>query len=154
MAGHIQSRFGRKISLCGVATAGIAIGALTADQLGISYAYCRPKPKEHGMQNQLEGHLDKAIPVVVIEDLISTGGSSLKVVEYLRSNGYQVIGMAAIFTYGFDVATRNFAEAACPLITLSDYAHLLPMAVEAGIVKTADLSTLENWRSNPSAWMP
>lgn len=153
MAEAIRKQFGTDVALCGVATAGIAIGALVADEMGLPFAYCRPKPKEHGMQNQLEGRLDPSVPVIVIEDLISTGGSSLKVVEYLRGTGFNVQGMAAIFTYGFDLADANFKEQECPFFALSDYAHLLPMAIEAGVVSESDLQTLESWRSDPANWM-
>jgi orotate phosphoribosyltransferase len=149
---RITEQFPNAGALCGVATAGIAIGALAADELNLPYAYCRPKPKEHGMKNQLEGYLDKNTPIVVIEDLISTGGSSLKVVEYLRDEGYDVLGMAAIFSYGFEIADTNFRKAGCPYFTLSSYEELLPIALASGLIKESDLDSLKEWRLSPETW--
>lgn len=152
MAKAIQLQFGEATALCGVATAGIAIGGLVAEHLELPYAYCRPKPKEHGMKNQLEGRLDKEAKIVVVEDLISTGGSSLKVVNYLRENGYNVLGMASIFTYGFDLARANFEEANCPFLSLGNYNDLLLQAKNQGLITEDQIPILETWRQDPGNW--
>ena len=152
LARQIQKKYPNAGALCGVATAGVAIGALAADELGLPYAYCRPKPKAHGMKNQLEGSIEKGLDVVVVEDLISTGGSSLKVVEYLRKEGYNVVGMASIFTYGFPVAAENFKKATCDWFSLSNYSILLDQALKSGYVKPEQVKSLQAWRENPSAW--
>lgn len=152
LAHTIKQNFPRAEVLVGVATAGIAIGALTADALDLPYAYARPKPKEHGLKNQLEGRIEEGQKVVVIEDLISTGGSSLKVVEYLRQSGYEVLGMAAIFTYGFSVAEQNFQAASCPLVTLSDYTQLITSALDSGYISQQQEDRLKAWRANPAVW--
>jgi len=152
MALEIGRQFPQCNALCGVATAGIAVGALVADEMNLPYSYCRPKPKEHGMKNQLEGRIEEGSNVVVVEDLISTGGSSIKVVDYLRSIGVNVIGMAAIFTYGFALADDNMQKANCPYFTLSSYKELLPAALRNGTIKEAELSTLNAWREDPSSW--
>ena len=138
--------------IIGVATAGIAMGALVAEEMGIGYAYCRPKPKEHGLKRQLEGRVDAGAKIVVLEDLISTGGSSLKVVEYLRLEGYSILGMAAIFTYGFQLADDNFKNANCEYLTLGNYSSLIDAAVENGYVSESDVQSLNNWRANPESW--
>ncbi len=148
----IKREFPEATSICGVATAGIAMGALIAEELNLPFAYCRPKPKEHGLKNQLEGRLYKNSKIVVVEDLISTGGSSLKVVDFLRNDGYDVIGMAAIFTYGFPLADENFHENNCVLHTLGSYAETLKLALDIGYIRETELQTLENWRSSPSTW--
>lgn len=152
LANSILQKFPDVEILVGVATAGIAIGALAADELNLPYAYARPKPKEHGLKNQIEGKIELGQKIVVIEDLISTGGSSLKVVDYLRENGHTVLGMAAIFTYGFEIADETFNEANCPYFTLSNYSVLIDEALKAGFVNEAQLSSLSDWRNNPSAW--
>lgn len=152
MSERIASEFPDADAIIGVATAGIAMGALVADEMEFSYAYCRPKPKEHGLQRQLEGQMDKNAKIIVIEDLISTGGSSLKVVEYLRKEGYNVLGMAAIFTYGFALADDNFKAANCKYFTLGDYRSLIDEAIKSGYVENADLDTLHNWREDPANW--
>ncbi len=138
--------------LVGVATAGIAIGALAADELNLPYAYARPKPKEHGLKNQIEGKVEPGQKIVVIEDLISTGGSSLKVVDYLRTENYTVMGMAAIFTYGFPKAAEAFKQAQCALVTLSNYKDLIDEACKGGYVNEEQLAKLNSWRLNPSEW--
>ena len=135
-----------------VATGAIAQGALVADELGLPYAYVRPKPKDHGMGNQVEGELEKGTKVIVVEDLISTGGSSLKAVEALRQYGVEVIGMVASFTYGFPVAEEAFKEAGVKLVTLSDYNAVLEQAAETGYIKKEDLDVLNEWRKSPSTW--
>jgi len=152
LARVISEQFPQADILVGVATAGIAIGALAADELNLPYAYARPKPKEYGLKNQIEGKISKDQKIVVIEDLISTGGSSLKVVEYLRENGFEVIGMAAIFTYGFTVAEENFKKGNCPFITLSDYDYLIDEAIKSGYATEVQLDRLKDWRVNPSVW--
>lgn len=152
LSSKISAEFGGVDTIVGVATAGIAMGALVADELSLSYAYCRPEPKSHGLKRQLEGKVDKNAKIVVLEDLISTGGSSLKVVEYLRNEGYNVMGMAAIFTYGFQVAEDNFRAANCKYITLGNYAAMIEQAVKSGYVQPADLESLNQWRENPANW--
>lgn len=152
LSAAVQDYFPETTALCGVATAGIAIGGLMADHMNLPYAYCRPKPKEHGMKNQLEGRLDKNDNILVVEDLISTGGSSLKVVEYLRENGYNVVGMISIFTYGFDVAADNFKAANCKHFSLGSYSELIEHAIETGIVKESDQPVLDAWRTDPANW--
>ena len=138
--------------LAGVGTAGIPWGAMVSDQLKLPYIYVRPKPKEHGMGNQIEGVYEKGSKVVVIEDLISTGKSSLEVVDVLRKAGVEVIGMVAIFTYGFDIAAKAFSEAGVPYITLTNYNTLIELAVEKGIVTGEQEKTLLNWRQDPATW--
>lgn len=138
--------------VAGVATGAIAQGALVADELGLPFVYVRPKPKDHGMQNLIEGRLEAGRRVVVVEDLISTGGSSLKAVEAIRQQGCEVAGMVASFTYGFPVAERAFAEAGVKLCTISDYEAVVVEAAKAGYVDAADLETLAQWRRQPEAW--
>lgn len=138
--------------VAGVATGAIAQGALVADELGLPFVYVRPKPKDHGMQNLIEGRLEAGRRVVVVEDLISTGGSSLKAVEAIRQQGCEVVGMVASFTYGFPVAERAFAEAGVKLCTISDYEAVVVEAAKAGYVDAADLETLAQWRRQPEAW--
>ena len=148
----IQENFPEAEAVAGVATGAIAQGALVADELGLPYAYVRPKPKDHGMGNQIEGEIVKGAKVVVVEDLISTGGSSLKAVAALREYGVEVVGMVASFTYGFPVAEEAFREAGVKLITLSDYNAVLEQAAETGYIKTADLEVLKEWRKDPANW--
>ena len=148
----IKQHYPETDTIIGVATAGIAMGALIADELNLSYAYCRPEPKSHGLKRQLEGRVAPDTKIVVLEDLISTGGSSLKVVDYLRSEGYDILGMAAIFTYGFPLAAANFEAANCECITLGNYSSMIQEAVESGYVQEADLDKLAQWRENPSTW--
>lgn len=138
--------------LAGVATAGIAWGAMAADQLKLPYIYVRPKPKEHGLGNQIEGHYETGKKVVVVEDLISTGKSSLQVVEVLRKEGMEVIGMVSIFNYGFDVAKKAFEDAGVPYKSLTDYESLISLAIENGTVSPDEQNTLLNWRSDPANW--
>ncbi|MBC7422910.1 MAG: orotate phosphoribosyltransferase [Ferruginibacter sp.] len=138
--------------LVGVATAGIPWGAMVADQLKLPFIYVRPKPKEHGLGNQIEGFYEKGQKVVVVEDLISTGKSSLEVVEVLRKAEVEVVGMVSIFTYGFEVATNAFATAKLQYTSLTNYATLIELAVEKGIVDAMQQNTLLNWRQNPASW--
>lgn len=138
--------------LAGVATAGIPWGAMAADQLKLPYVYVRPKPKEHGLGNQIEGALEAGQKVLVIEDLISTGKSSLQVVDVLRNAGVEVTGMVSIFNYGFDVAVSNFEKAGVPFRSLTNYNSLIHLALEKGIVAAEMESLLLEWRGNPSEW--
>ena len=138
--------------IVGVATGAIAIGALVADELGLPFVYVRPEPKKHGRQNQIEGELAPNAKVVVVEDLISTGGSSLKVVEVLRNAGAEVQGMLALFTYAFTVAEQNFEAARLKLHTLSDYPHLLEALQKSGDLDQETFNTLISWREDPSQW--
>lgn len=141
-------------AIAGVATGAIAQGALVAEELSLPFAYVRPKPKDHGLTNLIEGELAAGAKVVVIEDLISTGGSSLKAVEAIRNAGCEVVGMAAIFTYGFPVAVKRFNEAGVKLITLSNYNSMLEAALETNYIKEDDLATLKEWRKDPANWSP
>lgn len=138
--------------LAGVATAGIAWGAMAADQLKLPYVYVRPKPKEHGLGNQIEGFYEQGQKVLVIEDLISTGKSSLQVCEVLRAAGVEVTGMVSIFNYGFGVAKNAFAAAGIPYRSLTDYPTLIELAIEKGIVSEAQQNTLLNWQQDPANW--
>ena len=139
--------------LAGVATAGIPWGAMAADQLKLPYIYVRPKPKEHGLGNQIEGYFEAGQKVVVIEDLISTGKSSLQVVDVIKAAGMEVMGMVSIFTYGFPVATQNFEKAGVPYVSLTNYGTLIELAVEKGIVSADQHDLLMEWRKDPSTWM-
>jgi orotate phosphoribosyltransferase len=152
LADAIRARFPSVEVIAGVATAGIPQGALVADVLGIPYCYVRPEPKSHGMGKQIEGHLMSGQRVVVIEDLISTGGSSLKVVNALQAAGAEVLGMAAIFTYGFPVADQNFANKNIPLICLSNYDALLLEAKALDYIPDEAMESLAAWRQNPAQW--
>ena len=138
--------------IAGVATAGIPHGALVADALNLPFVYVRDKAKGHGLENQIEGKLEKGQRVVVIEDLISTGGSSLKAVESLRSAGAEVVGLGAIFTYDFAKAEQAFKEKNCPYFTLSDYNYLSEKALENDYIKKEELSALKEWRESPETW--
>ena len=152
MAKAILTQYGTPNVIAGVATGAIAIGVLVAEKLNLPFVYKRSKSKEHGRQNQIEGHLERAQNVVIVEDLISTGMSSLAAHKALREADANVMGMAAIFTYGFDVAKQNFDEAGCDLVTLSDYGHLLERAEESDYVREQELETLRQWRANPESW--
>ncbi|TLX77704.1 orotate phosphoribosyltransferase [Labilibacter sediminis] len=138
--------------IAGVATGAIAQGALVADAMGKPFVYVRSSPKGHGMENLIEGDVAPGKKVVVIEDLISTGGSSLKAVEALRKGGCEVVGMIAIFSYGFQVATDNFEANNVKLNTLSNYQTLIEVAAESGYVSADDVNTLSNWRKDPANW--
>ena len=138
--------------LAGVATAGIAWGAMAADQLKLPYIYVRPKPKEHGLGNQIEGHFEPGLKTVIVEDLISTGKSSLQVCDVVRNAGLEVIGMVSIFTYGFDQATKAFADAGVPYKSLTNYENLISLAVEKSLVSAEQQNTLLNWRKDPATW--
>lgn len=138
--------------IAGVATAGIPQGALVADALSLPYIYVRPKPKDHGMGNLIEGKIEKGQKVVLVEDLISTGGSSLKAAQALKEAGFKVLGMVAIFTYGFDVAEKNFEEAGIRLVCLSDFNHLLKEAVRKKYLDENQLVYVKSWRVDPGNW--
>lgn len=138
--------------IAGVATGAIAQGAMVADLLGKPFIYIRSAPKGHGLENLIEGDLKPGQKVVVIEDLISTGGSSLKAVQAVRNNGAEVLGMLAIFTYGFQLAHDNFKASGVELTPLSCYQTLIKVAVETGAVTADDVTTLEKWRENPAEW--
>lgn len=138
--------------IAGVATAGIAQGALVADFLDLPFCYVRPEPKKHGMGNQIEGFVKPGQKAVLIEDLISTGGSSLKAADALQKEGVEVLGMAAIFTYGFGIADENFQNAGIPLVTLSSYDVLVEEAIKLSYISDTQLVTLQDWRVNPSTW--
>jgi orotate phosphoribosyltransferase len=148
----IQEQFPEAEAVAGVATGAIAQGVLVAEELGLPYCYVRPKPKDHGMGNQVEGEIKKGSKVIVVEDLISTGGSSLKAVAALREYGVEVIGMVASFTYGFPVAEEAFREAGVKLITLSNYDAVIEQAAETGYIKEEEKSVLAEWRKDPSVW--
>jgi len=148
----IQENFPAVEAIAGVATAGIPQGALVAEAMNLPFLYVRAKPKDHGMENLIEGRLEKGHKVVVIEDLISTGGSSLKVVEAIRKEGGEVLGMASIFNYGFDVATKNFYDADVSLVSLSDFGHLLKYALEQKYITDVQLASLKAWRGDPANW--
>lgn len=138
--------------LAGVATAGIAWGAMAADQLKLPYIYVRPKPKEHGLGNQIEGHFEKGQKVVVIEDLISTGKSSLQVCDILKAAGAELVGMVSIFNYGFPQAHNSFIEAGIPYRSLTNYETLIGLAAEKGIVAPEQQKILLKWREDPANW--
>lgn len=148
----IQEVFGPVGCIAGVATAGIPQGVLIAQELGLPFIYVRAKPKDHGTGNLIEGDVLTGKRVVVVEDLISTGKSSLQAVEALRSADYDVAGLVAIFSYGFDVATDNFKQANCPFVTLSNYTALLKYASENQYILPDDVEVLKQWREDPSAW--
>ena len=152
MCNVIFEKFPQAELLAGVATAGIAWGAMAADQLKLPYIYVRPKPKEHGLGNQVEGYYEKGQKVVVIEDLVSTGKSSLQVVDVLKELGLEVVGMVSIFTYGFPVATEMFEKASLQYYSLTDYPALIELAVKKGIVSPDQQEVLMRWRENPAAW--
>ncbi|MDE6153007.1 MAG: orotate phosphoribosyltransferase [Muribaculaceae bacterium] len=150
----IMENFPKPDAIAGVATGAIAQGALVADELGLPYVYVRSTPKDHGLENLIEGNVKPGQKVVVIEDLISTGGSSLKAVEALRSAGCEVVGMAAIFTYGFPVAEKAFNDANVKLCTLSNYNSMLQAALDTNYIREQDIETLAMWRHDPANWTP
>ncbi len=152
MCNVVFEQFPNADILAGVATAGIPWGAMVADQLKLPFIYVRPKPKEHGLGNQIEGFYEKGKKVLLIEDLISTGKSSLEVAEVLRKSEVEVVGMVSIFTYGFDVATRAFKNADIEYRSLTNYPTLIDLAVEKGIVTNEEQNTLLNWRQDPANW--
>jgi orotate phosphoribosyltransferase len=139
-------------TIAGVATGAIAHGVLVAEALNLPFAYVRSKPKGHGLENMIEGKVESGTKIVVIEDLISTGNSSLNAVKALRAAGCEVLGMAAIFSYGFETATENFKNADCKLFTLTNYNALINLAAETGYIKEEDITLLNKWRMDPANW--
>jgi orotate phosphoribosyltransferase len=154
MAKQLEEEFGKPDVIAGVATGAIGIGMLVAEYLGLPFIYVRPEPKKHGRQNQIEGFIEAGQNVVVVEDLISTGKSSLNAVNAIKNSGARVMGMIAIFSYGFQVAIDNFDKHQLKLITLSDYDHLLDQALQTNYIQQNELHTLNNWRIDPSEWKP
>lgn len=152
LASEIVAKYGKPDVIAGVATGAIAMGILVAEAMNLPFVYVRPEAKSHGRKNQIEGQLPENARVVVIEDLISTGGSSLKAVNALREAHATVVGMAALFTYGFSVSVQNFAEANCELFTLSNYETLIEQAATSGYVSNEDIKTLGDWRVAPDQW--
>lgn len=152
MCNILFEHFSEATLLAGVATAGIPWGAMAADQLKLPFIYVRPKPKEHGLGNQIEGSFAAGQKTVVIEDLISTGKSSLQVVEVLRNAGVEVVGMVSIFTYGFDATDKAFEQAGLPFRSLTNYETLISLAIEKGIVAPEQQDVLLKWRKDPSQW--
>lgn len=150
----IMENFPDAEAIAGVATGAIAQGALVADLLNLPYVYIRSSPKDHGLENLVEGDLRQGQKVVVVEDLVSTGKSSLKAVEAVRNAGSEVVGMVALFTYGFPVAETNFEEAGVKLLTLSDYNTMLEVALKTNYICEDDLETLRRWRNDPATWVP
>lgn len=153
LAELVQQKFPDTEIVAGVATAGIPHGLLVAEQLNLPFIYVRSESKKHGLSNRIEGKIDEGNNVVVIEDLISTGGSSLKAVEALRNAGADVTGLAALFTYAFPVSEQAFQEANCPFYTLTDYPVTIEYALSNGIIPNATEALLKSWRENPSVWM-
>ena len=153
LAEGVREKFPEVEVIAGVATGAIAHGVLVAEEMGLPFIYVRSSAKKHGLTNQVEGKVEPGKKVVVIEDLISSGGSSLAAVDALKEADVKVIGLAAIFSYGFPAAEKAFAAASCPYFTLSNYEHLLPTAVNANLIKQAHLETLKKWRLNPSEWL-
>lgn len=148
----ILENFPEAEAIAGVATGAIAQGALVADALNLPFVYVRSKPKDHGLENLIEGELKPGLKVVVVEDLISTGGSSLKAVEAIRKNACEVVGMVASYTYGFPVAKEAFEKAGVKLVTLTDYEHVVAEALETGYISEGDVKLLDSWRKDPAHW--
>jgi orotate phosphoribosyltransferase len=154
LAEQVIALYGKNITLAGVATGAIGIGMLVAQKLNVSFVYVRPEPKKHGRKNQIEGYANPALPIVVIEDLISTGKSSLNAVKAIREEGLEVLGMLALFSYGFNVAKENFETEKVQLNILSDYDHLLVFANEQNAITNEQRMALSSWRENPAQWKP
>lgn len=148
----VLANFPEAEAVAGVATGAIAQGALVADELNLPFVYVRSKAKDHGMGNLIEGEIEPGKKVVVVEDLISTGGSSLKAVDALRQHGCQVVGMVASYTYGFPVAAKAFEDAGVRLVTLTDYEHVVAEALRTGYIAETDIQLLHNWRNDPAHW--
>ena len=148
----VLEQFGQVDAIAGVATGAIAQGALVAEELGLPFVYVRSSPKDHGLENLIEGELRPGMKVVVIEDLISTGGSSMKAVEAIRRDGCEVIGMIAAYTYGFPVAVEAFEKAGVKLVTLTNYEAVLEVALQTGYINEEDVPVLNAWRKDPAQW--
>ena len=148
----IMERFPEAEAVAGVATGAIPQGAMVADTLNLPFVYIRSKPKDHGLENLIEGELKPGTKVVVVEDLISTGGSSLKAVEAIRNYGCEVVGMVASYTYGFDVAEKAFKDAGVELVTLTNYEAVVAQALSTGYIKAEEVELLNQWRKAPSEW--
>ena len=148
----IMEQFPEAEAVAGVATGAIPQGAMVADTLNLPFVYVRSKPKDHGLENLIEGELKPGTKVVVVEDLISTGGSSLKAVEAIRNYGCEVVGMVASYTYGFDVAEKAFSDANVKLVTLTNYEAVVAQALSTGYIKEEEVELLNQWRKNPSQW--
>jgi orotate phosphoribosyltransferase len=153
-AQSILDYFGKPDLIAGIATGGVPQGVLVAQELGVPFIYVRSSPKDHGMGNIIEGYFEKGQRVVVIEDLISTGGSSIKAIQSLREAGLDIKGLVAIFSYGFEIATKNFADAECPVLTLSDYDTLVDSALKTKYITEDDIVSLHKWREKPEVWNP
>lgn len=154
LARIITENFSDAEAIAGVATGAIAMGALVADLLNLPYVYVRSTPKDHGLENLIEGNLKPRTKVVVIEDLISTGGSSLKAVEAIRAAACEVVGMCALFTYQFPLAIKRFRDADVKLVALSNYSAMVEVAAETNYIQPYEMATLEEWRKDPAAWTP
>ena len=152
LAAIVKNHYKGANVIAGVATAGIPHGALVAEELGLPFIYVRSKAKEHGKQNQIEGYFEEGQSVILVEDLISSGKSSLDAAAVLKEAGMNVKGMVSIFTYGFDAATENFKNADCEYVSLCDYNTLLPQAIESQYIEESDLAILKQWKKNPSIW--
>jgi len=152
MAKHIEKQYGKPDVIAGVATGAIGIGILVAEYLGLPFVYVRPEAKSHGRQNQIEGYIEKGQNVIVVEDLISTGKSSLNAVKALKEEGVNVKGMVAIFSYGFEVAANNFKDENVTLHTLSNYESLLEQALDTNYITSKEQDVLADWNANPSEW--
>jgi len=148
----ILEQFPECNAIAGVATGAIPQGALVADELALPFVYVRSKPKDHGLENLIEGDLETGSKVVVVEDLISTGGSSLKAVEALRQYGCEVVGMIAAYTYGFPIAEQAFEDAGVKLVTLTDYEHVVEQAEATGYITKDEVEVLHEWRKDPAHW--
>jgi orotate phosphoribosyltransferase len=152
LAAEIKNNYPTVAGIIGVATAGIAPGALVADAMELPFGYVRTEAKKHGMGKQVEGDIQPNVPIVVIEDLVSTGKSSLQAIDALRAYGSNVLGLASIFTYGFDSAKLNFEDANCPCFSLCSYDILIEVALAKGYVNASDKEVLANWRKSPETW--
>ena len=152
LATKVEHRFAEAEAIAGIATAGIPQGALVADALELPFLYVRPKPKQHGMTNLIEGEVVRGQKVVLIEDLVSTGGSAIRAAAALDLMGMEVIGLISIFTYGFDRARETFANASIPFESLCNYDALIKEAVEQNVISATDLSSLQDWRKSPDTW--
>ena len=154
LACTIMENYESVTTIAGVATGAIAQGAMVAEELRLPFVYIRSTPKDHGLENLIEGDLKPGAKVVIIEDLISTGGSSLKAVEAVRNAGCDVIGMVAIFTYGFSISEERFKEAKVKYTTLCDYDAILDEALKTDYIEESDIKTLQEWRKDPARWNP